>query len=96
MNFMQKHFGRLSFGRALKANRMAAAMNQDDLAKAANISKQAVSRFENAKDFPSSETAHALAKVLGMDPRMYEVLIVKDMAEKKGFHNVSVKLKTAG
>lgn len=96
MDFMSKNFGRLTFGRALKANRMAAKIKQEDLAKAANVSKQAVSRFENGKDFPTAETAGLLAKALGMDVAMYEVLIVRDMAEKRGFHGVEVSLKKAG
>lgn len=93
MDFMEKNFGKMTFARALKANRMAASLKQVDLAKLAQVSTQAISQFENGRDFPSAETAHALAKALKLDSRMYELLIVQDMIARKGFHGIEVILK---
>lgn len=93
MDFMEKNFGKLTFARALKANRLASGLLQEQLADKVKLSKMAISSYETGKELPSAETAKKLAKALKMDFRMYEVLIVQDMLAKKGFKGVQVILK---
>lgn len=94
-DFLDKNNGKLTFARALKANRLAANYTQPQLADFSGVTKQAISQFENGRDFPSPETAKALAKALKMDWKMYFVLISRDILEKKGFIEVDVAIKKA-
>lgn len=95
LKYLEKKYGRLTFGAALKADRMAEEFNQEQLAEKVGLSKMAISRFENGKDFPTAETAGLLAKALKMDSVTYGVLIVRDMAEKKGFKGIEVRPRKA-
>ncbi len=91
--FMEKNFPRLTFGRALRADRLAEEKTQTMLAELVGLSTMAISRFESGRDFPTAETTQRLAKALRMDAETYYVLIIRDMAEKKGFTGVNVTLE---
>ncbi|MBC7532459.1 MAG: helix-turn-helix transcriptional regulator [Oligoflexus sp.] len=93
MDFMEKNFGKLTFARALKANRLASGLLQEQLANKVKVSKMAISSYETGKELPSAATAKKIAKALKMDFRMYEVLIVQDLIAKKGFTGVTISLK---
>ena len=64
--YLDENFGRLTFAKALKAERTTAELTQQELADNIGVSKQAISKFEKGADFPSAETVKKIAKVFGM------------------------------
>jgi len=89
--YLEENFGRLTFAKALKAERTTAELTQQELAGKIGVTKQAISKFENGSDFPSAETVKRIARVFAMPYGSYIELIVQDFAEKKGFGIVTVK-----
>lgn len=89
--YLEEKFGKLTFARALRADRMSEELTQEELAEKVGVTKQAISKFEAGNDFPSAETVKLLAKVLRMDFGLYVSLIIQDFAMKKGFGEISVK-----
>ena len=89
--YLEENFGRLTFAKALKAERTTAELTQQELADKIGVTKQAISKFEKGGDFPSADTVKKIAKVFGMPYGSYIELIVQDFAEKKGFGLISVK-----
>lgn len=89
--YLEENFGRLTFAKALKAERTTAELTQQELADKIGVTKQAISKFEKGADFPSADTVKKIAKVFGMPYGSYIELIVQDFAEKKGFGIISVK-----
>ncbi|HYX34238.1 MAG TPA: helix-turn-helix transcriptional regulator [Oligoflexus sp.] len=90
--FLESNFGKLTFGEALKADRKSAELSQAQLAEAIGVSKQAISGFENGKDFPTYETIKKIAKVFKMDEETYVRLLLQDIANKKGFDQYLVEV----
>jgi len=88
--FLEKKYGRLTFGRALKADRMSENMTQEQLAVKVGLTKQAISGFENGKDIPTHKNLKKIAKALKVDEETYVSLIVKDIIHKKGFDGYEV------
>ncbi|MCX6130031.1 MAG: helix-turn-helix transcriptional regulator [Proteobacteria bacterium] len=89
--YLEENYGRLTFARALRADRMANEMTQQMLADKLKLSKQAISKYEKGIDFPTSDTVKSMAKFFGMSYAVYVELILQDFAAKKGFGLVSVK-----
>lgn len=87
---MKENFGRLTFAKALKAERTTAELSQQELEDKIAFSKQAISKFEKGIDFPSADTVKKIANVFGMPYGVYIELIIQDFAEKK-FGLISVK-----
>src|SRR5687768_4863489 len=94
--YLEKKFGRLTFGRALKADRMAEQMTQEELAEKVGLTKQAISGFETGKDIPTHASLKKIAKALRMDEETYVSLIVKDVMAKKGFSGYDVIARKTG
>jgi transcriptional regulator with XRE-family HTH domain len=59
----------LSFGDLLRRYRLAAGLNQEELAEKAQVSRRAISDCERgARNRPWRETIQLLASALGLDP----------------------------
>ena len=91
--YLEDNFGRLTFAKALRAERTTAEFTQQELADKIGVTKQAISKFEKGIDFPTAVTVKRIAKVFGMPYGSYVELIVQDFAEKKGFGLIIVKAK---
>ena len=59
-------------GQRLKSLRKEKKMSQEKLGSLLNISKVAVSNWENAKSFPTMDNLNELAKVLEVEPNYFE------------------------
>ena len=59
-------------GQRLKSLRKEKKMSQEKLGSLLNISKVAVSNWENAKSFPTMDNLNELAKVLEVEPHYFE------------------------
>jgi transcriptional regulator with XRE-family HTH domain len=90
--FLESNFGKLTFGEALKADRLSAEFSQTQLAQAIGVSKQAISGFENGRDFPAYDTIKKIAKIFKMDEETYVRLLLQDLAIKKGFDQYLVEV----
>lgn len=93
LEFLEKSRGLLTLGRALKADRLASELTQEELASKVGVTRQAIYGFESERDFPSYSTLKKLAKVFDMDEASYVRLLVQDLIRKKGIEGYIVDVK---
>ena len=93
LEFLENNRGPLTLGRAIKADRLAAEMTQEELASKIGVTRQAIYGFESERDFPSYTTLKKLAKVFKMDESSYVRLLVQDLIRKKGIEGYTIDVK---
>lgn len=93
LEFLEKDRGPLTLGRALKADRLAAEMTQEELASKISVTEQAIHGFESERDFPNYTTLKKLAEVFKMDESSYVRLLVQDLVRKYGVKGYTIEVK---
>jgi DNA-binding XRE family transcriptional regulator len=85
--------GPISFGAALKANRVAEEMSQDEVGKKIDVSRQCIHQLETGARSSSVEQAVKLAKVFGMLEDQFVELALQNQIERAGIKKKVVTLK---
>ena len=90
--YFAKRVEQMTFGKALRAQRSAEELTQEECAKALGITKQLLSEYERGVKVPSVRKAYEIGKGLGMLPEMAVLLAVNDQLKRD---NIPVKLANA-
>ena len=85
--------GKLTFGRALRADRLSVEMSQTELARKARVSRQAISLLEKGRLVPSIELAARLARIFKMSPESYVRYALQAQIDKAGYKHLEVTLR---
>jgi transcriptional regulator with XRE-family HTH domain len=88
--------GPMTFGAALKANRLSEEMSQEDVGEKIGVSRQYIHQLEVGDRSPSVEQAIKLAKVFGMIEDQFVELALQNQVEKAGIKKKVVTLKKLG
>lgn len=80
--WLQQQLGTLSFGRMLKAHRMAEEWTQEEAARRLGIQKQLLSAYENGRKIPSPKTAYIMAEQLGILPETVVLAVLNDQLQQ--------------
>ncbi len=91
---LEKQFGYLSFGNAIKSWRLAEELTQKDFAKKLELSPQNLNDIEKERKIPSASRASEIAKKLKISEIPLIQLALRDQLRKEGF-KYSVSLKVA-
>lgn len=83
----------LTFGSALKANRLAEEMSQSELGAKIGVSRQYIHQLETGNRNPSVEQAVRIAKVFGMPEDQFVELALQVQVEKAGLQKAVVLKK---
>ena len=59
-------------------------ISQGDLADKLEVSKAAISRFENGHDLPSPETVKRIAKFFQVSRETFGIYVLREIAERMG------------
>lgn len=82
---LEKKFGRLTFGRCLRAWRLADELSQTAFAKKLKISVQNLNDLEKGRKIPSPKRAAKIARALGTIEMGMIQLALRDTLHKDGF-----------
>lgn len=88
--------GPLTFGEALKANRLAEEMSQNAVGKAIGVSRQYIHQLEAGERSPSVEQAIKLARVFEMIEDQFVELALQAQVDRAGLKEKRVTLKKLG
>ncbi len=91
---LEKKFGYLSFGAAIKSWRLSEESSQKDFAKKLGISAQNLNDLEKERKIPSASRASEIAKKLKISEIPLIQLALRDQLRKEGFKYV-VSLEVA-
>ena len=84
---------RLTFGSALKANRLAEEMTQEQLGRKAKVSRQYIHQLETGARNPSVEQAVRFSRIFGMLEDQFIVLALQAQLTDAGITKKWVSLK---
>ena len=90
---LEKNFGALTFGRLLKAHRLAEEISQVEMAKKLKVSRQKLNDFEHGRRFPSLGSAADMAADLGEHPATWVSVVIEEMLRKE---DLGFKVTLAG
>lgn len=76
--YLEKEFGKLSFGQALWSHRKCAEISQKELALSLGISSQSLCDIEKGRKIPSPERAAKIAKQIGQPEKIWIELALQD------------------
>jgi transcriptional regulator with XRE-family HTH domain len=76
--WLQTQVQQMTFGRMLKAHRLAEDWTQEQASKRLGISKQAFNAYENERKLPSPKKAYEIAEKLGMVPEVAILAVLND------------------
>lgn len=82
---LEKEYGKLTFGKLLKAHRLGEEITQADMSKKLKISRQKLNDLENGRRFPSPKVAAATAEKLGEHVPTWISIVIEEMLRKDGF-----------
>ncbi len=80
---LENEFGKLTFGRVLKAHRLGEGMSQVEMAKILKISKQSLNDLEGGRTLPSISRAADIAKKIGMMEVGFVQLALQDHLDRE-------------
>lgn len=94
--WFEKKFGRLTFGKMLKAWRESDEFSQTSFAKKLGISVQNLNDLEKGRKIPSPTRAAKIAKKLSLPESPLIQLALRDILYKEGFkYSVSLQSESA-
>jgi DNA-binding XRE family transcriptional regulator len=92
---LERDFGPMTFGRAVRAHRRSEELTQVQQSKILGISKQSLNDIENGRSLPSFRRAMAIAKKVGFSEELAIFYVIRDQLrrEKLNFDVTLTKAK---